>query len=74
MVAAIDIPVECGSVRVSSGDLIVGDADGAVAIPRAIEDEVLARAFEKVEKEHETEAALRRGEKLADVFARIGVL
>lgn len=74
IVAAIDIPVECGGVRVHPGDLIVGDADGAVAIPRAIEEEVLARAFEKIAKEHETEEALRRGEKLADVFARIGVL
>jgi 4-hydroxy-4-methyl-2-oxoglutarate aldolase len=74
VVAAIDIPVECGGVLVHPGDLIVGDADGAVAIPRAIEADVLALAFEKVEKENETEAALRRGEKLADVFARIGVL
>ena len=74
VVAAIDIPVECGGVRVHPGDLIVGDADGAVAIPRAIEDKVLAHAFEKVAKETATEEALRRGEKLADVFARIGVL
>jgi 4-hydroxy-4-methyl-2-oxoglutarate aldolase len=74
VVAAIDIPVECGGVHVRPGDLIVGDADGAIAIPRTIEDEVLARAFEKVTKENETEEALRRGEKLADVFARIGVL
>ena len=68
VVAAIDIPVECGGVEVHPGDLIVGDADGAVAIPRAIEDNVLAHAFEKVAKENETEAALRRGEKLADVY------
>jgi regulator of RNase E activity RraA len=74
VVAAIDIPVECGGVLVHPGDLIVGDADGVVAIPRAIEDKVLERAFEKVEKENETEAALRRGEKLADVFAKYGVL
>ena len=74
LVAAIDIPVECGGVTVHPGDLIVGDADGVVCIPRAIEDKVLAHAFEKVAKENETEAALRRGEKLADVFARFGVL
>jgi 4-hydroxy-4-methyl-2-oxoglutarate aldolase len=74
VMAAIDVPVECGGVSVHSGDLIVGDADGVVAIPRAIESEVLARAFERIAKENETEAALRRGEKLADVFARIGIL
>jgi regulator of RNase E activity RraA len=74
VVAAIDIPVECGGVTVHPGDLVVGDADGAIAVPRAIEDRVLALAFDKVRKENETEEALRRGEKLADVFARIGVL
>jgi|SRR5581483_9260208 len=73
-VVAIDVPVECGGVLVNSGDLVVGDADGVVAIPRKIERDVLARAFEKVKKENATEAALRRGEKLADVFKRFGVL
>jgi regulator of RNase E activity RraA len=74
VVAAIDVPVECGGVLVHPGDLVVGDADGIVAIPRAIEKDVLARAFEKVEKENATEEALRRGDKLADVFKRFGVL
>lgn len=74
VMAAIDVPVECGGVEVHSGDLMVGDADGVVAIPRAIEKDVLARAFERIAKENETEAALRRGEKLGDVFARIGIL
>jgi regulator of RNase E activity RraA len=73
-VVAIDVPVECGGVLVHSGDLIVGDADGVVAIPRKIEKEVLKRAFDKVKKENATEAALRRGEKLAVVFKRFGVL
>jgi hypothetical protein len=35
---------------------------------------VLKRAFDKVKKENATEAALRRGEKLAVVFKRFGVL
>ncbi len=73
-VVAIDVPVECGGVLVHPGDLMVGDADGVVAIPRKIEKDVLARAFDKVKKEHATESALRRGDKLADVFKRFGVL
>jgi regulator of RNase E activity RraA len=66
--------VECGGVLVNSGDLIVGDADGVVAIPKKIESDVLKRAFEKVKKENATEAALRRGDKLGDVYKRFGVL
>ncbi len=73
-IMAIDIPVECGGVRVEPGDLVFGDADGVVVVPRAIEDEILRAALAKVEGEDETRAALARGEKLADVFARLGIL
>lgn len=73
-VAEIDVPVACGGVLVRPGDIVFGDADGVVIIPRAIEREVFARAQEKLSGEKETEEALRRGEKLADVFARLGIL
>jgi 4-hydroxy-4-methyl-2-oxoglutarate aldolase len=74
MVVEIDGPVECAGVRVESGDLVVGDADGVVVVPRAVEDEVLARAFAKVEGEDRTRADLERGDTLAEVFARYGIL
>jgi regulator of RNase E activity RraA len=73
-VAAIDIPVECGGVRVEPGDLVFGDADGVVVIPRKIETETLTRALAKVTGENRTRAELRRGAKLRDVFARHGIL
>lgn len=73
-IMAIDVPVECGGVKIDSGDLIFGDCDGVVAIPKKIEAEVLRLAFEKVKGERSTLADLRRGDKLADVFARYGIL
>jgi regulator of RNase E activity RraA len=73
-VMAIDVPVECGGVRVEPGDLVFGDTDGVVVVPRAIEDDILRAAFAKVEGEDRTREALARGEKLADVFARHGIL
>ena len=73
-VVAIDVPVECGGVAVRSGDLVFGDADGVVVIPREIEGEILGAALDKVSGEDRTRAALERGEKLADVFARHGIL
>ena len=73
-VMAIDVPVECGGVRVEPGDFVFGDADGVVVVPRSIEDDVLHAALAKVEGEDQTRDALRRGEKLADVFARHGIL
>jgi 4-hydroxy-4-methyl-2-oxoglutarate aldolase len=73
-VAAIDVPVEVAGARVAPGDLVFGDADGVVVVPRAVEDQVIAAALAKVAGENATREALARGEKLADVFKRHGIL
>jgi 4-hydroxy-4-methyl-2-oxoglutarate aldolase len=73
-VIAIDGPVRCAGVTVESGDLVFGDADGVVVVPRAVEAQVLALAFEKIRAEKRTLDDLRAGEKLADVFAKYGIL
>jgi regulator of RNase E activity RraA len=73
-VMAIDVPIECGGVKITSGDLVFGDADGVVVIPKSAEEAVLTLAFEKVKGERNTLADLQRGDKLADVFARYGIL
>ncbi len=73
-VMAIDVPVEVAGARVAPGDLVFGDADGVVVVPRAVEDEVVAAALAKVNGENATREALARGEKLADVFKRHGIL
>ena len=69
-----DVPVMCGGVSVHPGDLVFGDVDGVVVIPREAEQEVVRRALEKVSGENQSRDALRRGEKLADVFRRLGIL
>jgi len=73
-VMAIDVPVECAGVAVASGDLIFGDADGVVVIPRAAEEEVLLLAFDKISGERNTLRDLQRGDSLGAVFARYGIL
>ena len=69
-----DITVECGGVTVHPGDIVFGDADGVVVIPRQHEADVLARAAAKVAGENHTRDALRQGELLGDVFRRFGIL
>ena len=69
-----DVPVECGGVRVNSGDYVFGDADGVVVIPAAAADEAFSTALAKVESETTTRDELAAGAKLADVFRRHGVL
>lgn len=73
-VAEIDVPIRCAGVAVSPGDLVVGDADGVIVIPRAVEAVALEKAFAKVRGENDTREELERGTKLADVFARHGIL
>ena len=73
-VADIDVTITCAGVRVAPGDLVIGDADGVIVIPQAVESEALDLAFSKVRGENQTREELERGDKLADVFARHGIL
>ena len=73
-IMALDVPIECAGVKVSPGDLVFGDADGVVVIPKRVEAEVLRLAFEKATGEKNTLRDLQRGDRLADVFARYGIL
>ena len=73
-VMAIDVPIECAGVAVTSGDLVFGDADGLVVVPRAAEEEVLRLAAEKLRGERDTLAELRAGKTLREVFDRYGIL
>jgi regulator of RNase E activity RraA len=72
--AAMDVAVEVAGVRIESGDLIFGDVDGVVAVPKAVAPKVVARALEKVAAEDKTRDALLAGETLRQVFDRYGVL
>lgn len=36
----MDVPISCGGVAVYPGDIVVGDADGVMVIPRHLADEV----------------------------------
>ena len=73
-VAEIDVPIVCAGVHIEPGDLVFGDVDGVVVVPRRVEEEVLTRAFEKVTGENATRDELLRGAKLKDVFERFGIL
>jgi len=46
-------PISIGNVAVASGDLVVGDCDGVVIIPRADVEQVLVAAAKKVSLETE---------------------
>ena len=47
----INVPIMMGGTPVSPGDIIVGDADGLVAVPQELADQVLASAKAILAKE-----------------------
>jgi regulator of RNase E activity RraA len=58
-VEAYEQPVALGDVRVCNGDLLIGDADGVVVVPRLRMQEVLSKALEtRVVEAQILEAAL----------------
>lgn len=58
----INVPVTLAGMMVSPGDIIVGDADGVVAVPRAQAPQILAAAQALRQKEEDALEAIRRGE------------
>jgi len=66
--------IACGGVLVQEGDLVVGDSDGIVVVPRAVEAAAIEQALAKVSGESLTRAALEQGMTLTEVYAKYGVL
>jgi regulator of RNase E activity RraA len=68
------VPVELGGVRVNPGDIVFGDRDGVVIVPKAAEDEAVRLALEKVEKENTVRKAIEAGMSTVEAFEKFGVM
>ncbi|KAB0677413.1 ribonuclease activity regulator RraA [Aureimonas leprariae] len=58
---AVNVPIACGGVTVIPGDIIVADDDGAVCVPVALADQVIAKASEHHEWEEFSREKLKEG-------------
>lgn len=65
---AVNIPVRIGEIWVFPGDLVVGDRDGVVVVPQARIAEVTGKAKAREEKEANTIARLKNGERTVDMY------
>jgi 4-hydroxy-4-methyl-2-oxoglutarate aldolase len=61
-VGELDVPVVVGGAEIRSGDLVVLDCDGAVAVARERVDEVLSLAVEREERERVVRERYAAGE------------
>lgn len=68
------VPVEVQGVRVTPGDIVFGDVDGVLIIPRQAEEESIRRALEKVSAENKVREAIGRGMSTVDAFRTFGVM
>lgn len=59
-------------VDVRPGDLVFGDNDGVVVIPKKYENEILNRAFESIEKEVKVRASITTGMQANHIVGKIG--
>jgi 4-hydroxy-4-methyl-2-oxoglutarate aldolase len=73
-VAAYQVPIECGDVKITPGDLLLGDYDGIVVIPLAVAEEAIRRAEEKVRGENLVREHLQQGMSVSEAFKRFGVI
>ena len=74
VVAAYDVPVKCGEVTVSPGEIIYADFDGVAVIPKAVEGRLFEMAKNKAERENMSRKELLEGKTLREVYDKYGAL
>ncbi|MFD2114180.1 RraA family protein [Paenibacillus yanchengensis] len=67
-------PIEIGGVWIEPGDLVFGDLDGVVIIPKKHEVEVIEKALTKARAEKTVRHAIDNGMSATDAFAKYGIL
>jgi regulator of RNase E activity RraA len=68
------VPIMFGNVRISPGDIIVGDLDGVCVVPQEAEEEIFTRAFEKARGEKLVKQSLEEGMSTVAAYAKYGIM
>ncbi|WP_273319658.1 RraA family protein [Vallitalea guaymasensis] len=68
------VPIEIEGVRVNPGDIIFGDMDGVVVIPKEVEEEVIKLAYKKATEEKMVSNAIKAGMGAKESFDKYGVM
>jgi regulator of RNase E activity RraA len=68
------ISLDINGVTIQPGDIVFGDVDGVVVLPREAEDSVIPEALERARKEKTAKRLLMSGVSAESVFFETGVL
>ncbi|MCB9250586.1 MAG: RraA family protein [Ignavibacteriales bacterium] len=69
-----NVKIELDGVKVSPGDIIYGDRDGVLVVPKEVEEEAFNGAIEKARGEQLVKKALEEGMSTADAFNKFGIM
>lgn len=65
---SVNLPVVCAGALVHPGDIIVGDRDGVVVVPKGVAEEVAKQSETRTQKENVTRERLASGELGLDIY------
>jgi regulator of RNase E activity RraA len=68
------VSIEWDGIKISPGDIVYGDRDGVLIIPKEIEQEAFSNAIEKARNEKLVLKALQDGWSAADAFDKFGIM
>jgi regulator of RNase E activity RraA len=68
------VPIEIGKIRIRPGDILFGDIDGVLVVPREVETEVFMLALEKARGEKKVKRELEAGSTAVAAFAKHGIM
>ncbi len=68
------VAVEINGVRISPGDIVFGDLDGVLVIPRHAEEEAIRKALEKASTENKVRLAIQNGMSTVEAFRTFGAM
>jgi regulator of RNase E activity RraA len=70
----VNVPIQCATVLVSPGDIVLADEIGVVVVPQQEAAEVLKRAQQQAAQEEATRQRIRQGKTVEELLAEFGRL
>ena len=68
------LPLEMDGVRIRPGDIVFGDIDGVLVVPREAETDIFVAAIEKARGEQRVREAIEDGMGAAEAFRTFGIM
>ena len=68
------LPLEIEGLRIQPGDIVFGDVDGALVVPREAERDVFMGAIEKARGEQLVRKAIEEGMSASEAFKKFGIM